>query len=295
MMRLGPCGKRPDWLLDRAFHHTVELALDEKSVWTCGVSERAFPEGSFMARTVRDDALVRVSLAGELLEITSVSKILFNNGLENLVLGGPEFTNDPLHLNQISVARESGPYWQRGDLLLSTRHNNAVFLYRPATGKILWHRELPWRRQHSARFIDDHRISVFGNQTCLCENHTQEGFYSPDGHNRIFSYDFATDATSEPWADLLAKARPRTLSGGLATVLSDGGLFLEESDMCRLLRFTQDQLLWSLSIEYDAEHFSKTFFARYLTPEQVEAPLRALASTPVCREVALMTFKASED
>ena len=49
-----------------------------------------------------------------------------------------------------------------------------------------------------------------------------------------------------------AAAKVRTATGGLAQLLPDGGLFVEETAKGRHLRFTPSQLLWSRINYFDA-------------------------------------------
>ena len=72
-------------------------------------------------------------------------------------------SNDPLHINDIEIARESNGFWERGDLVFSARAPDLVFIFRPSTGKVVWQKRGPWLRQHDPDFLEDGRISVFGN------------------------------------------------------------------------------------------------------------------------------------
>jgi hypothetical protein len=103
-------------------------------------------------------------------------------------------------------------------------------------------------------------------------------FMKPDGTNQVLVYDFDTKQVSQPFATLLAKARPITITGGRARLLPDGGLFLEEMNYGRDMRFTKDKLLWSRVNDYDKESIGLVNWSRYLTAEEASVPLKALAS-----------------
>lgn len=281
MVRSDRCSTQPVWVLDKIIHHSNELALDGTSIWAPSVAEGYFAENPLLDKKLRDDSLARISLNGEVLENHSVSKILIDNGLRTLLLGtsGHQFRDDPIHLNQISVAPADSKYWKRGDLLLSIRSLSTVLLYRPSTGKVIWHQVGPWMSQHSARFVDDHRISIFDNNS-YSGAPKSEPFVKPGEINRVIVFDFATRQATEPYARLLAKEKPVTWNQGLARVLPDGGLFLEEANFGRHLRFTQDKLLWSRINDYDKEHVGIATWSRYLTPQEARAPLAAIAARP---------------
>jgi hypothetical protein len=190
---------------------------------------------------------------------------------------------DPIHLNEIRAAPSDTAYWKKGDLLLSARHLSTVFLYRPSTGKIVWHRMGPWLNQHSADFVDDHRISVFDNNV-FGGAPSHQPFLEAGQNNRVFVYDFAKDELSQPYQELLAKAKPVTLSEGRARVLPDGGLFVEESNFGRILRFMPDRLLWSFVNDYDKDRIGILSWSRYLTAEEAAVPLKALAGLPCAKK-----------
>jgi len=128
--------------------------------------------------------------------------------------------------------------------------------------------------QHSARFLDDHRISIFDNNSLRIAG--REGFLHRGDTNRVLVYDFETGTVSEPFAALLAQARPVTRSEGLARLLPDGGLFVEETNQRRLLRFSADRLLWSFVNDYDASHIGAVSWSRYLTAGEAAVVLPAL-------------------
>ena len=279
LVRINLCNSQPSWVIDEAFHHSNEMALDGVSIWTSAVSIGYFSDNSRLEEKLRDDSLARVSLDGKVLENHSFSKILIDNGFRALLLGssGYHFNGDPIHINQISVASTDTKHWKRGDLLITARHMSTVFLYRPSTGKIIWHQQGPWMNQHSALFVDDNRISIFDNNVYSGFNSNQP-FVKPEETNRVWIYDFTTQQVTQPYAKLLREARPVTISEGRAQVLSDGGLFIEESNFGRHLRFTKDKLLWSRINDYDNNYVGLLSWSRYITAKEVEKPLAAIAS-----------------
>jgi hypothetical protein len=185
---------------------------------------------------------------------------------------------DPIHINQIKVAHSDSRYWQRGDLLISSRHLSTLFLYRPSTNKILWHQTGPWMNQHSVDFVDAQRISVFSNNVVSGVPKKEHAFLTPKDLNRVYVFDFETKQVSQPYEALLAAAKPITLTEGRAQLLPDGGLFIEETNYGRHLRFTKDKLLWSRVNDYDEKRIGMVSWSRYLTAEEAREPLKALAA-----------------
>ncbi len=284
LVRQSKCSEKPVWVLDETFHHSNELDESGTGVWVPSVANDGFPDNPWLREKIRDDALAHVSLDGRLLERRSLVRILRENGLEAKLLAtsGLSILEDPIHLNQIKVATQDTRYWHRGDLLISARHLSMLFLYRPSTNKILWRKTGPWMNQHSVDFVDDHRISVLNNNVvggpALDIKEGMHLFVKPADANQVMVYDFDTKLVSQPFAALLAEARPRSLTEGRARLLPDGGLFLEETNQGRHLRFTKDRLLWSRVNDYDDQRIGLVSWSRYLTAEEARIPLQALAS-----------------
>ncbi|MDD2719887.1 MAG: arylsulfotransferase family protein [Gallionella sp.] len=281
LVRMSPCSSEPVWVLDEVIHHSIELDLNGAGIWAPSVSLDGFSDNPWLQGRVRDDAIAHVSLDGRLLERFSFARILRQNGLQALLLGmsGERLSRDPIHLNEIKVARSDSRYWQRGDLLISSRHLSTLFLYRPSTNKILWYKTGPWMSQHSADFVDEHRISVFDNHV------TGGGFMdksqvlmNPHDINRVYVYDFDDGKLTQPFEALLADARPLTITAGRARILPDGGLFLEDTNNGRDMRFSKESLLWSRINDFDEKRIGVVSWGRYLTAEEAAVPLRAITA-----------------
>jgi hypothetical protein len=191
---------------------------------------------------------------------------------------GALLNDDPIHMNQIKVTRSDSAYWKRGDLLISARSLSTVFLYRPSTGKVLWHQTGPWMNQHSVDFVDNHRISVFSNNIVSGPPNKEHSFLNSNDINRVYVFDFDNNEASQPYEKLLAIARPITLTEGRAQFLPDGGLFIEETNYGRQLRFTKDALVWSRVNDYDERRIGMVTWSRYLAYKEVRMPLKALAN-----------------
>jgi hypothetical protein len=279
LVRQGNCSPKPLWVLDEVAHHSNELDETGDAIWAPSISTDGFPGNMWLKNHIRGDALGHFSLDGRLLERRSFANILMSNGLGPLLMGTSGFASndDPIHLNQVSVAHSDSAFWKRGDLLISSRHLSTIFLYRPSTNKILWHQTGPWMNQHSVNFVNDHQISVFSNNVVFGPALKDRSFLTLNDINRVYIFDFNNNKASQPYEKLLSSARPVTLTEGRAQILHDGGLFVEETNYGRLLRFSKDALLWTLINDYDARRIGLLSWSRYLSAEEVRAPLKALA------------------
>jgi hypothetical protein len=270
MVKMGLCEGEVEEIFDIFSHHSIEIDDSNTHLVTSSIADYYFSTvNPYLQANLRDDSILKITFDGEVIENLSFSKILVDNGLESLLFGhmGSGFEPDPIHLNQVSVAKSDGSFWLKGDYLISARNLSTVFLYRPSTNKITWYQSGPWKNQHSAKFVDKNRIALFDNNV-----YSQTLFVRESDINRIFIVDFSsgTAQTSEPFKKLLESthANPKTRSQGIVQVLPDGGLFIEETNYGRHLRFDRDKLLWSRVNDYDKNRIGMIFWSRYLTQEE---------------------------
>jgi hypothetical protein len=273
LVRLDSSKSFKETVFDLTTHHSVELADDGSSIMTCGVAHGFYSNNKNLARTLRDDSIMEIGQDGVVKYNKSFCKILSDNNLEHLVFGYHGMNGeieDPIHLNQVSVAQEDGIKWVRGDLLISARHLSSIFLYSPSENKIKWHQAGPWKNQHSVHFIDRNRIGLFDNNVYgySPRKAIESNFVRETDINRVFVIDFSSGipVVTEPFKKLLElpNARPRTVTEGRAQVLPDGGLFIEETNHGRLLRFSKSELMWSKVNTYDENHIGILNWCRYL-------------------------------
>lgn len=272
LVRLPLCSSQPTWVLDYPYHHSIELSPTGKSIWVPSVTEIFATENPTLKKLLRDDSLSEVSLDSRVLQNLSFSKILTENNMTAHMLGstGQTLNVDPIHINQITPALTNGPYWQRGDLLISARHTSTVYLYRPTTGKINWYQQGPWLNQHSAHFFNAHGIAVFGND--VYGQNLPSPFMYKEGYNQIYLYDFKTAQTNKLQSDALSEVKPMTNTAGRSRVLEDKSIFIEETNNGRLLKFNPTgQLMWSYINNYDKNHLGAISWSRYLTNKELHA------------------------
>ena len=76
--------------------------------------------------------------------------------------------------------------------------------------------------------------------------------------------------------NLLEIDKPRTIYQGRSQILSDGGLFVEETEHGRHLRYSKGKLLWSKINYYDENYIGMLSWSRYLTADEAAKPLAAI-------------------
>jgi len=229
------------------FHHSIETDVDG-NIWVPSymypqsISEekvgRNFGDGGYL-----DDTIVKLSVDGKILFEKSVSQIFIDHGLEYLLfsVGDMQFDYDPIHLNDIQPVNYDSQYWKKGDVFLSLRHQSMILLYRPSTNEIIWTGTGPFFHQHDVDILDEHRISIFNNNS--------KDFVDGDvvdGHNEVIIYDFKTDEYYSYLKESMIENDVRTITGGTSQILQNGDLFIEEENFGRTLYFNKDgSLRWS--------------------------------------------------
>ena len=178
LRRIDRCGNEM-WHLDRTTHHSVFLSGDDQTLWVSGrrvLHEENQAEIAHLPGFVppfTEDLALEVSLDGRVLREISLPRVLYEAGLEALILpmGDDSIrnkSNGVTHLNDVEVLQQADaaayPMFEPGDVMVSLRNVNLVFVFDPDTGAVKWHQTGPWIRQHDPDFRPDGLISVFNNR-----------------------------------------------------------------------------------------------------------------------------------
>jgi hypothetical protein len=156
------------WKLPYRTHHSVFLD-DEGKIWVCGakwyedyVSEFPGVKPPFM-----DDIILKLSLEGVIERAISVLQTIYKSGYYSLIITSRQKTGDILHLNDIELLskrkEDRFTLFKAGDIMVSVRHINAVFVIDGQTEQIKWIMTYPFIDQHDPDFTNDGYITVFDN------------------------------------------------------------------------------------------------------------------------------------
>lgn len=271
-LRISPCGDLV-WLRDDSlYHHTTEPDHDG-NLWFTNRYEPAFdPE---LPDTFYDDGIVLLTPEGKTVFERSFADVMIKQGYDYLLFGRGPYVHDPIHLNDVQPVLKDGKYWKKGDVFVSLRNISALALYRPSSDEILWLKQGPWVHQHDVDIIDSHTVAVFDN------NHINFGSKRyVDGFNDVVFYDFETDTTYSPYADILMQNDVRTISEGLFSLLPSGHLMVEEENSGRLLIFDADGNLGAEYVNRAEDGFSYSMgWSRFLGRISGQRVLDGLEST----------------
>ena len=258
------------------FHHSIEIDIDG-NIW---VPSHLYPQTLPITKIgniirdedggFKDDAIVKLSSDGKLLYEKSLSQILIDNGIEYILftIGDiNKFTTDPIHLNDIQPVDFNTEFWKKGDVFLSLRHQSMVLLYRPSTNKIIWRGTGLFFHQHDVDILDDHRISIFNNNSKTFINGDKV-----DGHNEVIIYDFKSNQYYSYLKDSLVQNDVRTNTAGRSEILPGGDLIIEETNFGRTLYFNSDgSLRWTHLNRADNGNVYKVAWSRIMhTQKDIE-------------------------
>jgi hypothetical protein len=258
------------WINTYPSHHSIEQD-SEGNFWICGYNSSSINSDKYH---IQDDAIQKISAVdGKILFEKSVFEILLENGYgRGVFFINPQISVnltylDYSHLNEVQPVLEDSRFWKKGDLFISLRHQNLVFLYRPTTNKIIWSQNGPWLRQHSVSIIDSTRIGIFGNNV-LDALFPNENDRFIDGNNREYVYDFATNKVTTPYDEFFKSSKIRTFLEGRARILPNGEIFVEETNKGRLLYGNQKEEIWSYIEKIGEDKVSMFNWCRYITEDE---------------------------
>lgn len=252
---------------DYEAHHSIEQD-HENNVWISGRKTiQSLPE--LVDRDYLDfldDMIIKIDPKnGNILFERSVIEILKDNNLYDLIWRDGNYQKDPIHLNDVQPALEDGEFWKKGDLLISSRHLSTIFLYRPSDNQILWYKQGPWLNQHDLDFLDESRISVFGNQVFSSGDDSVSSIVNhPYSYNSVFVYDFKNDSISEPYKKFIETSDIKTLTEGRSEILDNGSLFIEETNNGRIFIGNESDKILSFSKRIDSENISMLHWSRII-------------------------------
>jgi len=166
LQRVGACGER-QWAVPGKFSHAVTLDETAETVWTFE-NENAVQIRVADGREFRRITPEEIIASNPTIDILQIRRVFSTDHVENSRNTPGKWLFDPLHYNDVdplpSALVDRFPGFEAGDLLLSARSPNLVYVLDPDTLKVKWWRIGAVQRQHDPDWLADGRIMVFNNR-----------------------------------------------------------------------------------------------------------------------------------
>lgn len=166
LQRFDLCGTRI-WAVGGNFNHTVTLDDSQQFVWTLLGSNltRVSTETGEIIQSISIDDIIAANPEIDILEIRQYDD---NDLGGNSRSTSGKWQNDQFHLNDVDpLPAHLAPLFdgfETGDLLVSARSLNLIFVVDPDSLKIKWWRAGTTRRQHDPDWGGTGEITIFDNR-----------------------------------------------------------------------------------------------------------------------------------
>lgn len=254
MVRFDACG-RIKWMNEDHTHHSI-FADESGTLWApIGVGD--YNNRAFANTTFRVDRIASFDPeTGEKLTEIDLVDAMEKSDMIGLIQNIYFRRDDVVHLNDVEVLSTelapAFPMFRAGDLLLSMRNLNQLWVIDGATHAIKWVSSGPTLGQHDPDFEPDGTISVLDNRP-LVEIKQPEGYPGAHGGSRILAIDPADGALTTLY-ESDARNAFYTPYRGKHQRLTNGNLLIAETDAGRAFEVTPSgEVVWSYVNGWDAE------------------------------------------
>ncbi|MEK7266852.1 MAG: arylsulfotransferase family protein [Pseudomonadota bacterium] len=251
--RVDACGKVL-WSNESGSHHSIDV--DEKRfIWTPTVAvnyqdKRLFPAPFSIDRIGRFDPET-----GRELETIDLVDALVDSGVEGLASAENSRTKDALHINDVEILSSAMapafPMFKAGDILVSSRQRNTVFVLDRETKHVKWMRTGATQFQHDPDFEADGSISILDNRGSEIAL-PGTNWLGDRGGSRIISvrpdaFEYKTLFQSDERTQFYTPRRGRHQR------LDNGNILITETDAGRAFEVTPEgDVVWQYVNRYNA-------------------------------------------
>ena len=252
LIRFDRCGKIL-WTSMNGSHHSVHIA-DDGTIWTPTDGTES-PENGIVPFGYRMDSVgVFDPNDGTLLRTFDLPAAFEKLDQPGLIQPDPRDASDLIHLNDaepLSAAMAPAfPRFAAGDLLVSSRNLDQLWVLDGKTQEIKWTFSGPMRGQHDPDFQQDGTITVFDNRSAGEASATNEQLGHLGG-SRILAIDPSTGTARVVFGatDSYPIYSPFR---GKHQMLPNGNILITETDAGRVVEVTSaGDVVWSLVNGWD--------------------------------------------
>lgn len=227
LQRFGFCGER-EWAVAGRYHHTVTLDDTQETVWTLldeNLARVSTADGTIVQQISMDD-VVDANPDIDILEIRMVHDNEVHGNSRNTE---PRWLEDVYHFNDVdplpASLTDAFPQFERGDVLISSRSINLVFVLDPDDLKIKWWRMGTVQRQHDPDWLPNGQISIFNNR--MSRDYSEIVMVDPDTFEKTVTFDGRKN-------DFYTRIR------GKHQVLDNGNIIVSSPQQGRIFEVTAD-------------------------------------------------------
>ena len=259
------------WRVRGSFHHSIEPDA-YGDLWVCGAVQ---PESISNPRSktrhsnkvFEDQALVKVSPSGKILQVVSVADLILNSGLEFLLYGSanPNVNFDPIHLNQITPILSDSGVFKKGQILISLRNISTILLIDPASESVVWHGSGNWMNQHCVMPVGPSTFAVLDNHSFASGQYWLNSAW----RTRIITYNIETSKASEIRINDESPLDFHIPVEGRALPVNSTIWMIEDCTHGTILIFKNQQLVFKWSNLYPDGTVGITSWCRYISPPEV--------------------------
>jgi hypothetical protein len=199
---------------------------------------------------------------GKILFHKSVTEILVENDLTHLLLKS-DSPGDPLHINDVQPVLYDGPYFNKGDVFLSSRTGSWLMQYRPSTGEVIELIEGPFMSQHDIDIESDSTVIFFnnGSQTLKGERPDMHKLgehliHVPTQYSGILRYYLGTGKFERIDQQTFIDNEIFSFTESIVDELPGGGYFVEEQNSSILWIIKDGKVLYKniLKSQHEGYH-----------------------------------------
>lgn len=271
-VKLNQCGQVM-WTINQPTHHSIVPAEAggywglSRLKWNAKDEPNRFPPFSSPGgdRVIHEDTIIRIGEDGGILETISIPVLMMANNLESLMTAnGLLFSSrgvldsELVHANKVaelpSALADDFPLFSAGDLAVSVKRLNLVFVIDPVSKKIKWHQTGPWIRQHDPEFMADGRISIFNNNVYQTAYVNRKTDLDSDFSTNIMAVDPISRETEilfgeKPGQEMLSVIR------GQHELLKNNHIVITEFDAGRVLEVDSEKnVVWEYVNQVDDQY-----------------------------------------
>jgi len=284
-MRVSACG---DIRWQNRYHSHHALFVDESGfIWT-PVQAPQYAEDRLLNRAFSFDRVAKFNPdTGAKIEEIDLVGALIESKLQGLALANSVIADDMMHLNDVEVLSSemaaAFPDFAAGDILLSSRHFNQLWVLDGRTHRLKWWSMGPTIGQHDPDFQRDGTITVFDNRP------GGRGL----GGSRIVSIDPRTRA-QETVYESDAKNSFSSPYRGKHQFLENNNILITETDAGRVFEVTKEgKVVWSFINGWDDDRVGWIMSATRYPSEYASIGQIACPATRASRMVASSLAKRS--